>query len=110
MFMIQHFHLFSNIKLPRFLVHQIFTFILRCCASGFYICLPIIQTEKRGVKIMKNPDICRKIMYLLIFTGLMIANGSAILSGTDTMSLGFIIGGFITVGGILFGYLTVHFL
>ncbi len=57
---------------------------------------------------MKNPNVCRKIMYVLIFIGLIIANGSAVLFGTDTMSLGFIIGGFIAAGGILWGYLTVR--
>ena len=41
---------------------------------------------------MKNPNVCRKIMYALIFSGLIIANGSAVLFGTDTMSPGFIMG------------------
>ena len=27
---------------------------------------------------MKNPNVCRKIMYALIFSGLIIANGSAL--------------------------------
>lgn len=42
---------------------------------------------------MKNPNVCRKIMYALIFSGLIIANGSAVLFGTDAMSPGFIMGG-----------------
>ena len=57
---------------------------------------------------MKNPNVCRKIMYALIFSGLIIANGSAVLFGTDTMSPGFIMGGFVTVIGIVFGFLTVR--
>ena len=47
-------------------------------------------------------------MYALIFSGLIIANGSAVLFGTDTMSPGFIMGGFVAVIGIVFGFLTVH--
>ena len=54
---------------------------------------------------MKNPNVCRKIMYALIFSGLIIANGSAVLFGTDTMSPGFIMGGFVAVIGIFFGFL-----
>ena len=42
-------------------------------------------------------------MYALIFSGLIIANGSAVLFGTDTMSPGFIMGGFVAVG-----FLTVR--
>ena len=57
---------------------------------------------------MKNPNVCRKIMYALIFSGLIIANGSAVLFGTDTMSPGFIMGGFVVVIGIVFGFLTVR--
>ena len=57
---------------------------------------------------MKNPNVCRKIMYALIFSGLIIANGSAVLFGTDTMSPGFIMGGFVAVIGIVFGFLTVR--
>ena len=47
-------------------------------------------------------------MYALIFSGLIIANGSAVLFGTDTMSPGFIMGGFVAVIGIVFGFLTVR--
>ena len=47
-------------------------------------------------------------MYALIFSGLIIANGSAVLFGTDTMSPGFIMGGFVAVIGIVFRFLTVR--
>lgn len=47
-------------------------------------------------------------MYALIFSGLIIANGSAVLFGTDTMSPEFIMGGFVAVIGIVFGFLTVR--
>lgn len=57
---------------------------------------------------MKNPNVCRKIMYALIFSGLIIANGSAVLFGTDTMSPGIHHGWICSGYRIFFGFLTVR--
>ena len=57
---------------------------------------------------MKNPNVCRKIMYVLIVTGLIIANGSALLYGTDPLPVGSAVGAMIAFAGIIFGFLTVR--
>lgn len=57
---------------------------------------------------MKNPNICRYIMYGLILSGMAISGVSACVYGVDPIPLVFIIGAIIAFAGIAFGFAFVR--
>ena len=57
---------------------------------------------------MKNPNICRYIMYVLVIIGLLIAGTSGIVFGVEPIHPLFVIGSLISLGALIFGIVSVR--
>lgn len=57
---------------------------------------------------MKNPNICREIMFCIIIAGLIVASASGMIWGVEPLHPFFILGGIISFSGIIFGMITVR--
>lgn len=57
---------------------------------------------------MKNPNICRYIMYVLVIIGLLIAGTSGVVFGVESIHPLFVIGSIISLGALIFGIVSVR--
>ena len=57
---------------------------------------------------MKNPNICRYIMYVLVIIGLLIAGTSGVVFGVESIHPLFVIGLLISLGALIFGIVSVR--
>ncbi|MDD7390925.1 MAG: hypothetical protein PUG60_15000 [Lachnospiraceae bacterium] len=57
---------------------------------------------------MKNPNICRYIMFILIIIGLLIAGISGVIWGIEPVSPLFVAGALISIGALIFGIISVR--
>ena len=57
---------------------------------------------------MKNPNICRYIMYVLIIIGLLIAGIAGVVFGVEPVHPLFMIGSLISLGALIFGIIFVR--
>lgn len=57
---------------------------------------------------MKNPNICRYIMYVLVIIGLLIAGTSGVVFGVESIHQLFVIGSLISLGALIFGIVSVR--
>lgn len=57
---------------------------------------------------MKNPNVCRYIMFGIIIIGLIVAGLSAIVYGVDNIHPLFVVGAVIAFGGVIFGIIKIR--
>lgn len=57
---------------------------------------------------MKNPNICRRIMFCMIIGGIVLAGIAGIIWGVEPVHPLFIVGVVIAFGGIIYGMITVR--
>ncbi len=57
---------------------------------------------------MKNPNICRYIMYVIVIIGLLIAGISGVFYGVEPVHPLFVIGSLISLGALIFGIISVR--
>lgn len=57
---------------------------------------------------MKNPNICRYIMFILVIIGFIIAGISGVIFGVENVHPLFAIGVFISLGALTFGIISVR--
>lgn len=57
---------------------------------------------------MKNPNVCRYIMFGIIIIGLIVAGLSAIVYGVDNIHPLFVVGAVIAFGGVILGIIKIR--
>ncbi|MGI5824111.1 MAG: hypothetical protein ACOX7J_00915 [Bacillota bacterium] len=57
---------------------------------------------------MKNPNVCRMVMFFIITGGLVLAGAAGVIWGAEPLSPLFILGAAVAFGGIVFGIVTVR--